>query len=262
MVYLAVSCDGTDAPTETAAPVEGLSFSRGDRGNDKFFLSGTAQLAQDPENPENDVIRIRTDIPPFFGRVSRTVNVKIDELDNMLEFKAWYAPPKTCIGGSPRFQLAIDRDGDGDSDGNVFLDTGINGSGSGCVPETWLYEDFTGGDGQTGLGTFASTGFITPNEERECSASQLGGPGVPGAGVPWSQCETFFNTTFPAHVVCTVSLVDDQFGIAGMVGTAYYDLISAGRATWTDRSDIGGRGSAQGCQRRGNNDDDDEDEDD
>jgi hypothetical protein len=85
---------------------------------------------------------------------------------------------------------------------------------------------------------------------------------VPGAGVPWSQCETFFNTTFPAHVVCTVSLVDDQFGIAGMVGTAYYDLISAGRATWTDRSDIGGRGSAQGCQRRGNNDDDDEDEDD
>jgi len=257
IVYFGASCDAKDAPTETAAPGGEPSFSRDDRGrgdgNDKFFLSGTAELAQDPENPANDVIRIRTDVAPFFGRVSRTVNVKIDELDNMLEFKAWYeaGPPlKTCIGGSPRFQLAIDRDGDGDSDGNVFLDTGINGSGTGCPPETWLYEDFTGGDGVTGLGAFPSSGFVTPNEENECAAAQLGGPGVPGAGVPWSQCETFFNTTWPDHVVCTVSLVDDQFGIPGMVGTAYYDLISAGRATWTDRSDIGGRGADRGC--RGN----------
>jgi hypothetical protein len=266
LAYLVAACE-TDAPTEPrAAPAKAQHslFNNNDDngGNGGFLLGGTAQLAQDPENPANDVIIIRTDIPPFFGTVSRTVNVKIDKLDNMLEFKAWFetGPPlKTCIGGAPRLQLAIDSDGDGDSDGNVFLDTGVNGSGSGCPQETWLYEDLTGGDGVTGLGLFPSTGFTTPNEERECSASQLGGPGVPGAGVPWSQCETFFLTVFPNHLVCTVALVDDTFFIPGMSGTAYYDLFSAGRATWTDRSDIAGRGFAQGCGQPDDDDDGDDD---
>lgn len=225
-----------------------------DGGDDRFLLGGTAQLARDPENPANDVIRIRTDVPPFFGTVSRTVNVQVEQLDNMLEFKAWFAvgplpSTKTCIGGSPRFQLAVDLDGDGDSDGNAFGDTGINGSGTGCPQQTWLYEDLTGGDGVTGLGVFLSPPFTTPNEEAEWAASQLGGPGVPGAGVPWSVFEAFL-TTFPNHVVCTVALVDDTFGIAGMSGTAYYDIISAGRATFKDREDIAGRGFARGCDRQ------------
>jgi hypothetical protein len=222
-----------------------------DTGNDRFLLGGTAQLAQDPENPANDVIRIRTDIAPFFGTVSRRVNVKVHKLDNMLEFKSWYetGPPlKTCIGGSPRFELAVDLDGDGESDGNAFGDTGVNGSGTGCPQQTWLSEDLTGGDGVTGLGVFPSPPFTTPNEEAEWSASQLGGPGMPGAGVPWSVFEEFLRT-FPNHVVCTVALVDDTFGIPGMSGTAYYDIISAGRATFKDRDDIGGRGFARGCDR-------------
>ena len=32
-----------------------------------------------------------------------------------------------------------------------------------------------------------------------------------------------------------------------MNGIAFYDLFSAGRETWTDRSDIAERGFAQGC---------------
>jgi hypothetical protein len=234
-------------------------------GRDGWLLGGTAQLAQDPENPANDVIRIRTDVPPFFGTVSRTVNTKAQNLDNMLEFKSWFQllglSTKTCIGGSPRFQLAIDLDGDGDSDGNAFGDTGINGSGTGCPQNTWLYEDLTGGDGVTGLGTSPSPPFTTPNEEREWSLSQLGGPGVPGAGVPWSAAETFL-ATFPRHVVCTVALVDDTFGIPGMSGTAYYDIISGGRATFEDRFDIAGRGFARGCNGPEEDDDDGGDDDD
>lgn len=276
---LSVACDGDDAPTETAAPVPAPTLSSGEsEGGGKFLLGGTAQLDEDPENPANDVIRIRTDVPPFFGTVSRTVNVKIDKLDNMLEFKMWFeggydipgAPLKTCVGGSPRFELAIDTDGDGESDGNVFLDTGVNGSGTGCPIETWLYEDFTGGDGITGLGAFVSTGYPTPNEEPECAASQFvvppvlpggpgePGPGTPGAGVPWSVCELFFLTNFPNHVVCTVALVDDTFGAVGQSGIAYYDLISHGRATWVDRSDIAGRGFAKGCARPDHDDDEHE----
>jgi hypothetical protein len=235
-----------------------------DGGRDGWLLGGTAQLAQDPENPANDVIVIRTDIAPFFGTVSRTVNVKADKLDNMLEWKSWYdtlGTTKTCIGGSPRLQLAVDLDGNGQPNGNIFLDTGFNGSGSPCAPNTWLYEDSTGGDGQFGLGPFPSTGFAQPNEEAECAASQLGGPGVPGAGVTWSTCEAFL-ATFPLHLVCTVALVDDTFFIPGMTGTAYYDIISGGRATFEDRHDIAGRGFAQGCGRDDDDDDGDDDGDD
>ncbi|HEX7254794.1 MAG TPA: hypothetical protein VF236_02600 [Gaiellaceae bacterium] len=238
----------------------GGGFAGDNAGTDGWLLGGTAQLAQDPENPHNDVIRIRTDVAPFFGTVSRRVNTKVQDLDNMLEFKSWFQAPKTCIGGSPRFQLAIDLDGDGDSDGNAFGDTGINGSGTGCPPNTWLYEDLTGGDGVTGLGLAPSTGQPTPNEENEWALAQLGGPGVPGAGVPWSVAEAFL-ATFPLHKVCTVALVDDTFGAPGMTGTAYYDIISGYRATFEDRFDIAGRGFATGCgSDRGEEDDDDDDD--
>lgn len=237
----------------------GAPPSAADNERPGWFLAGTAQLAQDPENQSNDVIRIRTDIPPFFGRVTRVVNVKAHQLDNMLEWKSWFSvgpPLKTCIGGAPRLQLAVDLDGNGQSNGNIFLDTGVNGAGSGCPPQTWLYEDSTGADSVLGITQVVSpsTGQTTPNEERECAASQLGGPGNPGAGVPWSQCETFL-AGFPLHVVCTVALVDDTFFIAGMSGTAYYDLISGGRDTFEDRTDIAGRGVPLGCGRPDNNDD-------
>jgi hypothetical protein len=262
IVYLGASCDGTDAPTETAAPAEAPSFSSGDNGG-RFRLGGTAQLAQDPENPANDVIRITTDVAPFFGTVSRRVNVKIDKLDNMLEFKAWFARNptlvgKTCHGGAPRLQLAIDRDGDGDSDGNAQGYFGASPNFTLCPQETWLYEDLTGpGDFFITGGVLApSTGFTTLNEELEWDLTQFGGAFYN----TWSQVEIFFGAN-PNHLVCTVALVDDQFTPL-MQGTAYYDLFSAGTATWTDRSDIGGRGFAQGCDDDDDDDGDDDDGDD
>ena len=234
-----------------SARVSGTSIGGG------WLLNGTAQLALDPENPSNDVIKIRTDISPFSGSVSRTVNVKASQLDNMLEFKAWYQAPKLCFGGSPRFQLAIDLEGDGIPNGNAFGDTGANGSGTGCPPNTWVNEDLTGGDGVSGLGVFLSPPFTTPNEEAEWALAQLGGPGVPGAGVPWSVVETFL-AMFPNHLVCTVALVDDSFLAPGpniMSGTVYYDVISGGRSTWIDRGDIAGRGFAKGCGKADHGDD-------
>jgi hypothetical protein len=216
-----------------------------------FLLGGTAQLAQDPENPANDVVRIRTDVAPFFGTISRTVNTKVDKLDNMLEFKSWFASSvtaglsKTCIGGSPRLQLAIDTTGDGSADGNAFGYFGASPSFAGCPMDTWLEEDLTGaGDFFiTGGPLFPSTGFATPNEELEWDLTQFGGPFYN----TWSQVEVFFSTR--PHQVCTVALVDDTFGAPGMTGTAYYDLFSAGRRTFTDRYDIAGRGFAKGCQK-------------
>ena len=76
---------------------------------------------------------------------------------------------------------------------------------------------------------------------------------------PWSVVETAFLTQFPNHKVCTVALVDDAYtGSPGGGGIAYYDLISAGRATWVDGSDIAGRGFARGCARTDHADDEHE----
>jgi hypothetical protein len=263
---------------EVAAPAEGPSFSgSSDDNGGGFFLGGTAQLAQDPENPANDVIRINTTLapgqcspltlPPFqncpSGTVSRTVNVKVDKLDNMLEFKAWFngydvAGLKTCIGGSPRIQLAIDTDGDGESNGNAHGYFGASPNFAGCPSDTWLYEDLTGpGDFFITGGVLApSTGYLTPNEELEWDLTQFGGSFYN----TWSQTELFFANGFPQHLVCTVALVDDTFGAPGMSGIAYYDLFSAGKATWTDRSDIAGRGFAKGCGRPDHDDDDHDDD--
>ena len=42
-----------------------------------------------------------------------------------------------CAGGSPRFQLALDDDADGTSDGNVFVYLGEAPNFTGCAENTW-----------------------------------------------------------------------------------------------------------------------------
>jgi len=51
--------------------------------------------------------------------VSRTLNAKLADLDNVLEFKSYFEN-RRCGGGSPRIQLAIDLNGDGIPDGNAL----------------------------------------------------------------------------------------------------------------------------------------------
>jgi hypothetical protein len=233
----------------------------GESGDDSWLLGGTAFLDSDPENPENDVIRIRTDVAPFFGTVSRKVNVKVDKLDNMLEFKSWFKTEgagKSCSGGAPRFQLAIDTDGNGVSNGNAFGYFGASPGFMGCPMQTWLYEDLTGaGDIAITGGVLApSTGQTFPNEELEWDLTQFGGAFYN----TWSQVEVFFAAR-PLHLVCTVALVDDTFSPV-MTGTAYYDIISGGRATFEDRHDVAGRGFARGCGPPSDDGDDDDDDDD
>jgi hypothetical protein len=241
----------------TAGGIGTAGAGGGETGADGWLLGGTAQLAQDPENPANDVIKIdTTGCDPItgagctFGTVSRSVNTRVDKLDNMLEFKSWFRgglSPKSCIGGSPRLQLAIDINGDGVSDGNAFGYFGASPDFVACPMETWLNEDLTGaGDiAITGGALFPSTGQTEPNEELEWDTTQFGGPFYN----TWSEVEQFFATTYPTHLVCTVALVDDTFGAPTMSGVAYYDVISGGRATFEDRFDVAGRGFARGCGR-------------
>jgi hypothetical protein len=172
--------------------------------------------------------------------------VKITKLDNMIEFKAFFVAPKTCIGGSPRIQMAIDLDGDGASNGNAQGNFGPGPFGSGCPPAgVWQSEDLTDLAPRWDVTQLLGAGEINP----------LGLGSTNPFLVPWPLLETLVST-FPNHLVCSVALVDDTFNIPGMNGVAYYDVFSAGRATWVDRSDTGGRGFAMGCGRIDHDDDD------
>jgi hypothetical protein len=233
-------------------------------GNDRvFFLTGTAKHDKDPENPKNEVVRLTSDPSAAkhresFGAVARVFKPKVQvwDLDNQLEVKAWFEPPHSCGVGSPRMSLAIDRDGDGDSDGNAFGYVGTSPNFTTCPQQTWLYEDFTGGDGITGLGPFPSTGRPTPNEQLEWDLTQFGGAFYN----TWSQVEAFFEA-HPNHRVCAARYVED-FGAPP--GTSYADIITMGDATWDGFEDTAGRADPfanDPCKFRGKGKDDKDDDD-
>lgn len=220
----------------------------GDGGDRVFLLGGTAQHAQDPENSTNDVIKVSTVGATEFGTVGRQLGVKIATLDNQLEWKQYLVAPKTCVGGSPRFQLAIDLNGDGVSDGNAFGYAGDLPYGTGCLSNAWQYFDFTDLVPRWDVTQLVGAGeLVLP-------------PGTNPFTVPWDVMETVVST-FALHRVCTGQLTDDTFGATGMSGIAYYDLISIGNATWNDRGDTLGRGFAKGCKGAYDDDYDHDDDD-
>jgi hypothetical protein len=244
-----------------AAGVLGSGQAWADRNDDRVFrLSGNAERAQDPENPANDVIKINTAAPPAFGAVSRTLNVKINTLDNQLEFKSYFQA-RSCGGGSPRIQLEVDLDGDGKADGNAFGHWPPPPF-AGCPPNVWMYQDLTDLLPRWDLSQLAARGLPIPS----CTPPQndpLGLCPFPthSGYVPWEVFETVLTVVFPNHKVCNGALVDDSGWFPPAAGVAYYDLISIGNATYNDHSDIAGRGFAQGCRTRNGDGDDDDDDD-
>jgi hypothetical protein len=224
-----------------------------------FLLGATAQHAQDPENPANDVIRINTLADPFYGTVSRGLNVKIHALDNMLEFKAYFLN-RSCGGGSPRIQLAVDLDGDGESDGNLHGHWPPPPFVFNCPPGRWDYNDLTDElpRWEVGIG-LAAAGFPALTCPSPDPAVNALCPFLTASGyAPWSVVEAVLTTLFPNHSVCRGSLVDDSGWLVGADGVAYYDVISIGRATWVDRSDTSGRGFARGCGKPDHGDHDED----
>lgn len=227
-------------------------------GTSGFLLGGNATHAADPQNPSNHVIRIDTLAPPFYGTVSRKLNARIHQLDNMLEFKSYFEN-RSCGGGSPRIQLAIDLDGDGAADGNAFGH--VRPPFTGCPPDTWQYDDVTDALPRWDVSQLVADGF--PTLDQLCPAMPLL-PLVPGVVcpiqthsgyIPWDVFELVLKTLFPYHTVCSGALVDDSGWMAGAAGTAYYDVISLGRMTWYKWPNTAGRGFAQGCAANDHDDD-------
>lgn len=193
-----------------------------------FQIFGTAQDAQDPENPANDVLKIDTTGGGIGGAFLR-LNLRsgpgdpaIERLDNQLAVKYFFIT-RTCAGGSPRFQVMIDGDGDGDwvqtpggPDQNAFGYVGDVPFGGGCSPGAWVFEDMT-------------------NDTAKWDLSQFGG----SMTSRWSAVETAIAGDFPNHRIVGVVLADDSGGFAPTAaGVAFYELIIGERAL-LDRLDTG-----------------------
>ena len=183
----------------------------------KFQLFFAMMDDQDPQNPTNDVISVLT-TPATIGLAIRNLppGIKITALDHQLNLKYYFPnPPRQCSGGSPRFQLAIDRDGDGVFDGNAFGYVGHAPFGTLCVTAEWDIIDMTDNIGRWDL-------------------SQLGG----GMTMTWDQAEAFVTATYPNHKVLSGSLVDDSCSFAPTsCGQAYYDLVTIENRTLENRQD-------------------------
>jgi hypothetical protein len=181
----------------------------------KFELLFAMVDDKDPQNPTNDVISVLT-TPATIGVALRNLppGIKIAALDHQINLK-YYFPSRNCGGGSPRIQLAIDRNGDGAFDGNAFGYVGHAPFGTGCVTGEWDIIDMTDTIGRWDL-------------------SQLGG----GMTMTWDQAEAFVMTTYPNHQVLSGSLTDDSCGFAPTAcGQAYYDLVTIENRTLENDQD-------------------------
>jgi hypothetical protein len=183
----------------------------------KFQLFGVMVDDQDPQNLTNDVISALTTTayPAGAGSAVRNLppGIKITALTNQLSLKYLF-PARSCGGGSPRFQLAIDTDGDGNSNGNAFGYVGHAGFGAGCLTGVWDFVDMTDG------------------VPARWDITQFG-----GGYQNWQGVLAFFSL-MPNHRVLTGSLVDDSCSFAPTsCGKAYYDLLTIENRTLENRQD-------------------------
>lgn len=201
-----------------ALPVGTLAENGGTRGQ-QFILFGGATDALDPENSTNQTILFDTTGDARPG-VRREINpgTTVEMLDNQVQVKYFFVD-RTCVGGSPRIQLGIDTDGDGQFDGNAFGYLGDQAFGGGCASGTWVFEDMT-------------------NAAPKWDLTQFGGSFTN----TWEEMELFFQTNFPQHQVVNGVLVDDSCGFAPTAcGKVYFDNVVIGNRSINDRSDVAGR---------------------
>jgi hypothetical protein len=102
-----------------------------------YSLFGDAQIVS-PGNASPHAVQIRSDADPGFGGIRYDVPTGTTFAD--LDQLATDFMPESddlCVGGSPRFQLGIDTDGDGDRDASIFAYFGPDSASPACVSGVW-----------------------------------------------------------------------------------------------------------------------------
>lgn len=198
--------------------------------NYKLFGSMTDAIDPDQVPTTNEVISSSLDVNDpnaLFAVAFRLLKTKIFNLDNQIQLKYYFQAPRSCFGGAPRVQLAIDLNGDNVVDGNAFGYVGTFPNFSGCAPGRWTFEDLTDDQPRWDISQFSA---FCSQPGNTCP------PTPPGFVIPWDALETFVSS-FPNHRVESGALVDDTFGGPGQAGKAFYDIVAIGNRTldnWED----------------------------
>ena len=249
--WFIAGCDDRSGRTPTEPDVNAQRVENDGSGNQfKFF--GSAAITRDPENPTNVVLEVVSDGGTPAGAYRDLNDVQLWQLDHQLNFHRAFVAPHTCGGGSPRIQLIIDANGDGEfvqaPAGPDFVAHGhvrppyaacetsapTPTPEGGAAPSTliWRFEDLT---------DELIRWEITPSTAI---------PGIPpigpigGAGaVSWDALELIVSQAFPDHEVLRGIFLEDFNPTPGI---AYYDLITIFDLT------IGSRGQVTPERRRGN----------
>jgi hypothetical protein len=216
----AVSSSAANQPSSTSPP----KLAPGGT----WALFGTAKRDLDPENDFNEVISFDTTASGIAGAFKKFGgHVKVHMLDDQVELK-YYFVGRTCAGDGPRIQLGIDRDGDGDFDGNAFGHLGNTPFGGGCLAGMWVYEDMTNPVKKWDLSQFPGSGPFCGGNAMTCS---------------WDDMEAYF-ATHPNHDVLNEVLVDDAGSFAPTSrGCGYFDVVSGGLEALTRHADTTADGS-------------------
>ncbi len=214
-----------------------------------YRLFGTAQNGVDVENPFNEVMKFDTTAGAIAGAFRILGDhIQVRMLTNQIELKYFFHSPKVCVGGSPRIQLGISGDGDGNfnqfpggPDQNAFGylgDTdGFQTGACAAAQDKWYHEDMTNNRPKWDLSQWAMSG-----KPPVCALGAL--------NCTWAEVATYFQSQWPNHRVLNAVLVDDSSGFAATdAGCAYYDLVNTGARTYTNHEDASGSGTApNACQ--------------
>jgi hypothetical protein len=157
----------------------------------RWELFGEASSVKDNSTPGTNpwVVELVSDDDPGFGGIDYDLKNDIQTFDDLDVLSTLFNPTDDdCRGGSPRFQISVDTDGDGDHDGNIFVYLGPAPAFTGCPPG------------------WNNSGNLIGNEDPgRYDTSQL---------VPGTQVNTYSGTaaimdTFPDHEILGISLVVD-----------------------------------------------------
>src|SRR6266581_5994221 len=214
-------------------------------GGGLYRQFGTAKNGVDPQNQFTEVMKFDTTDPNAITGAIRILgdHVQVRMLANQIELKYYFTAPKKCGGGSPRIQLGISGDGDGNfkqfsggPDQNAFgYLSDSDGFQTGCatIPNNmWIHEDMTNSAPKWGLDQWVASGKVPV-----CALGYL--------NCTWEEVVTYFQSEWPNHRVLNAVLVDDSGSfVPADRGCAYYDLVNTGARTYTDHQDASGSGTA------------------
>jgi hypothetical protein len=98
-----------------------------------YTLFGDAEIVS-PGNASPHAAQLRSDADPGFGGIDFDIPDDLTFEDIEALATDYNITDDQCGGGSPRFQLNVDTDGDGEPDGNIFVYIGPSPTFTGCAP--------------------------------------------------------------------------------------------------------------------------------